>query len=593
VLDNLETPYDDADTKPTRDTLRGLAAVPSLMLLCSYRGVTAPMAPAFPHQHVVQPLAPGAARDLFLQLAPRIRPDDPHLAPLLRELGGVPLAIELVALRATPHDSLAELWDDWQRRGVELAKDPDLPEGRLTSLVRSIDLSWHSSRLHEAGRRLFRLLGALPAGIAREDRAALLGDDATEAARQLLAIGLAVSAEGRIDLLPPVRGYARARQPPTAEEMEALCLHFLERAKALGDRAGGPDSGAVIEGLKHDTPNLEAAFMAALEEQRRPAAVAACHGYRILLGFTGLGRTAGLHALALNCAAKGELAGEATCWATVADIALQRSDFGAASAAFQRALTLCQQVGDLKTEAACIRGIGDIALARSNHDAARSEYLQALQRYRQVKDVHGEASCIRRFGDIALADHQYDEARDWYQQALPLFREIGNVPGEAVCIVRFGDMALQRSDHNAARASYEQALLLYRQAGAVRGEANCIWRLGDIALQRSDYDAAHAAYEQALPLYRQVGAVLGEANCVRRLGDIVCQNRDTVAARTQFSAALALYTRIGEPISIGRTHFRLAELSDGPERAAHVAAAREAWASIDRPDLVALLDELG
>jgi hypothetical protein len=35
----------------------------------------------------------------------------------------------------------------------------------------------------------------------------------------------------------------------------------------------------------------------------------------------------------------------------------------------------------------------------------------------------------------------------------------------------------------------------------------------------------------------------------------------------------------------------LARLDEGDERAAHVAAAREAWASIDRPDLVKQLDD--
>ena len=93
-----------------------------------------------------------------------------------------------------------------------------------------------------------------------------------------------------------------------------------------------------------------------------------------------------------------------------------------------------------------------------------------------------------------------------------------------------------------------------------------------------------------MPLYRQVGAVLGEANCTRSLGDIAREQGDAAAARGQYEAALALYARIPEPYSIGVTHFRLAELADGAERAVHVATAREAWTSIDRPDLVALLD---
>ena len=66
----------------------------------------------------------------------------------LDALGGVPLAVELVALRAAGETALRELWAEWQRRGVVLAAHPDLPpDHRLTSLTRSLDLSWQSRRL--------------------------------------------------------------------------------------------------------------------------------------------------------------------------------------------------------------------------------------------------------------------------------------------------------------------------------------------------------------------------------------------------------------------------------------------------------------
>jgi hypothetical protein len=87
--------------------------------------------------------------------------------------------------------------------------------------------------------------------------------------------------------------------------------------------------------------------------------------------------------------------------------------------------------------------------------------------------------------------------------------------------------------------------------------------------------------------------VLGEANCIGGLGDIAREEGDAAAACAQYKAALALYERIPEPYSMGVMCVRLAELSDGAERAAHVAAAREAWTSIDRPDLVVLLHQFG
>jgi tetratricopeptide (TPR) repeat protein len=252
-----------------------------------------------------------------------------------------------------------------------------------------------------------------------------------------------------------------------------------------------------------------------------------------------------------------------------------------------------RQAGAVLSEADRIRTLGDIALARSQHDAAHAAYEQALLLYRRAGDALGEANCIKNLGDIALARAQHDAARAAYTQALPLYHQAGAVLGEADCIRSLGDIALRYSQHDVARAAYTQVLALYRKVGDVLGEANCIRSLGDIALARSHLDVARVSYEQALPLYRQVGDVLGEANCIRSLGDVALRRTQHGAARAAWQQALVLYGRIPDPYSVGRTHHRLARISSGAAQAEHVAAARQAWTSIDRPDLVDLLDEFG
>jgi tetratricopeptide (TPR) repeat protein len=217
---------------------------------------------------------------------------------------------------------------------------------------------------------------------------------------------------------------------------------------------------------------------------------------------------------------------------------------------------------------------------------------RALDMARTSENQQQEARCLETLGDIALDRSDHDTACERYEQALSLYRKVGDLLGEAICIARLGEVALGRSDHDTARERYEQALPLFRKVGSLLGEANCIENLGNIALDRSDHDTARERYEQALPLFRKVGSLLGEANCIKSLGDIAVKEGDQEDARRLFEESLALYRRIPEPYSIGGSHVRLARIAATPEeRHGHIAAAREAWTSIKRPDLVEELDQ--
>ena len=270
-----------------------------------------PTAPAFSHRPVLAPLATNEARHLFLDLAPRIMVADPCLDMLLHELGGVPLAIELTACRAAPDNSLQDLWDEWQRLGLRLAAHPDLPAGRLTSVERSIELSLQSGRLREEGRRLFRLLGHLPAGMAREDRVALLGDEAAEAARQPLATGLAFS---RILARAGLATSGAAFRPyytPGAPDIDRCTRHYLGLLNAIGPCIGTALGAGAIERLKREIANLGVVFVAVPQSEARQAADAT-EGFARLLCFVGLGSLTPFGALADACSAAETSLGQPT-----------------------------------------------------------------------------------------------------------------------------------------------------------------------------------------------------------------------------------------------------------------------------------------
>jgi tetratricopeptide (TPR) repeat protein len=270
----------------------------------------------------------------------------------------------------------------------------------------------------------------------------------------------------------------------------------------------------------------------------------------------------------------------------------RQSRFAEAIALVDEARSVYADIGDVLGEANCIQSLGDIALHQSDHASAQARYQEALPLYRRVGSVLGEANCIKSLGNIALERSDHASAQVCYEEALPLYRRVGDMVGEANCIRSLGNIALERSDYASARTRYEEAISLYRRIGNVLGEANCIKRLGNIALDRSDHANAQARFEEALPLFRRVGNVLGEANCIQSLGDIARLKESLTEARAKYTDALQLYEQIAEPYSIGWAHVRLARVENDPIlREAHLKAARAAWTQIDRPDLIAELEE--
>ena len=95
------------------------------------------------------------------------------------------------------------------------------------------------------------------------------------------------------------------------------------------------------------------------------------------------------------------------------------------------------------------------------------------------------------------------------------------------------------------------------------------------------------ATRQALPLYKQVDDVLGEANSTQSLGDIDEANGTIASAMARWREALALYAKLRNSYAMGCVLVRLASRAPTPEEAAeHVDAARRAWTSINRQDLI-------
>ena len=163
---------------------------------------------------------------------------------------------------------------------------------------------------------------------------------------------------------------------------------------------------------------------------------------------------------------------------------------------------------------------------------------------------------------------------------------IGAVLGEANWIYGLGEIERELSLHPNAREFFGRALALCRQIGSLNGEAFCTLGLGQIARTLGE-PTAREQLDRALQMFTRIEQLEGRGKALLDLAQLTTDAGGD--GRPILLDALDSHTRFGNPRWIGETHRRLARIGAEEERAVRVRQAREAWAEIDRPDLVAEL----
>ncbi len=509
------------------------------------------------------------------------------VAGIVRRLDGLPLAIELAAVRSrsfTPAELLMRL--DEQLRVLDGAGQNRTARHRTLHAA----IAWSHELLSEPEQIVFRRASAFSGSfemteaeavcaggpIARSDVAGIL---ARLVDRSLVTVD--PGSPTRYRLLNTLRDFA-AEQARRTEPIDDLQRRHRDAYLALVERTAPllqeRELPVALARLDLALPNLASAIRWSLDtpgEARTGLHLAvALWRYWMKRGLIhdGLASIDEALALAIDADDRERAAAEiAAAWL------MMLLDDPRASDRAERGAVLAERAGD---SALTGWGLVSASLGRARTGAvevARAHAKRALPLLVAARDVEGQASAFASLGMAAKYGGRLAAARRWFEEALAGYRRLGDSWDIGWALVNLADVAKERGDAVEAGRLARSALAHFQATGDARSVATARLMLGGAALASGELRTADEAYRGVLRISRRrrypgllLEAVLGLAELALRRG------ATDEAGRLLGTAERAVEVQPGPRLEQHRSELRarlqsllgadrLAELLDSPE----------------------------
>ena len=408
------------------------------------------------------------------------------VADICRRLDGLPLAIELAAVRIrhlTP-DSLRLRLE--HRLEVLTGGAHDLPARQRT--LRDA-IAWSYDLLGDLERSLFRRLSAFEGGCSLDAAKAVccedtdpsrsvIGDIETLIDQHLVQQHDGPDGEPRFTMLETIREYARERLEASGEGAIVRDRHaawYLAFVEAAEPKLRGPQQVVWLERLRIDHDNVRGTLRYAVET----------HGAEIGLRLAGaLWRFWQVHGhlregrdwlgrLLVLPEASARTGGRARALNAAGFVAFLLGDYATARALHEQGLAIRRELGERLGVIESLHNLGLTVRCQGEHAAAQAHFLEGLAMSRTTGSRFWEARILLGLARTYFYQGEHSRSGGLLEESLRIGSEVGDLVGQAIALGDLSDVAHAAGDAYRARSLIGESFALWRDLRDERGMAQC------------------------------------------------------------------------------------------------------------------------
>lgn len=503
-------------------------------------------------------LAEYSAVQLFVQRATQVQPHFPlsevtlkSIVPMIQQLAGIPLAIELAAAAVRTHS--IDMIQQQIRENLNMFSTTlrDIPE-RHRSMRAAFDHSW--SLLDETERTLFSRLaifhGSFTAEAAKQVAGAALVDLGTLIDKSLLrqSIEEPRASESRFMMLEPIREYAMEMLLGRGEYEKLQHSHaayYLTLAENAGAHWYTQTAEIAIRQLSTEYDNLYAALVWS-KASNHPTI-----GLQIAVALTPLWKVrcllregsewlADLLTLDAGNQDATSLAVRVRALKCAARLATDKFDFAEAAKLLKESLAIRQSLGETGNETRLL--INATLQARSVGEYQRATVLieDALAEHYARGERGGIAECLYILALLLREQGQLDRALALSLERLKIDREIGDPGNQAQALLALGDIARDRGDVEQTRKYSAESLAIFREYGMQWAVGFALNNLAYAAYIEGDITQAFSLANESVSLFRGIDRGTSVVEALVTLGYILLAQGEMAAVDEAMTEVLRL-----------------------------------------------------